>query len=655
MSLGTAYIKRSVSTEVKTRKWFDEQIHALFGKIKRLYPHQKRLFSQAKIIHALSFTFESFHDERFFKELQLSKAQMQLGKIKAKSQELNRALALVCEASFRALGIRPYVVQIMGALAIYENFIIQMSTGEGKTITAALAGVLKGWQGRGCHVITSNDYLATRDAAKMQPLYERCLLRVGALKQGLQPHERQKVYQNSVIYSTSNELLADFLRDQLDSEDALCYDSFLLNQLQCNYSNAQVSRGLESVIIDEADSVLADDAITPLIISIPRENAPLKKAIITAHQLAKELTSPSDYTTNSKHKEIYFTPKGKEHIQTIAQELPSIWRSYNRVEYLIRQALVAQEFYTQGVDYVIREDKIVIIDQSTGRLKPDTSWGSGMHQAVEAKEGLELTDPVETHIKMSFQRFFRLYKNISGMSGTLHYLQGELWSIYGLQTIQIPKRIPNQYSIYPPKIFKTQEHKFKAILEHIQAMHNQKRPILIGTTTLNDSKELSYQLAQLNIPHQLLHALYHEEEAAIIAKAGEVGRVTIATNMAGRGTDIALSQEAIALGGLHVVSTQKNDSKRIDMQLFGRSARQGQPGSVQEILSLEDTLLTKTLSLKILSFLEKWQDKKWGKSIALLTYKIIQRLKDSKASSIRKKMLHNDFSMSRNLSFSDRK
>ncbi|MBN2826263.1 MAG: hypothetical protein JXQ76_13110 [Campylobacterales bacterium] len=652
MSLGSAYLKRNIDAEIKTRSWFDEKVHALVGKAQSLYPHRRQLTKEAKIIHALSLEYSRLDERELDSALQ--KSRNAIRQQRTTNEEIYQALALVCEASFRSLGIRPYEVQIMGALAIQRNFIIQMSTGEGKTITAALAGVIKGWEGKGCHVITSNGYLAKRDAQIMSPLYRRCFLSVAALQQGMPTHERQKVYKAHVIYSTSNELLADFLRDQLDSNDATCYDTFLLNQLQRNYSNAQVSQGLHSVIIDEADSVLADDAITPLIISIPRANIPLQNAIKTAYHLSKKLYAPNDYTTNAKHKEVYLTPKGKEHIETLAQALPPIWRSLNRVEYLIKQALIVKEFYKEGVEYVIAEDKVVIIDQKTGRLKPDSSWGSGLHQAVEAREGLELSDPVETHIKMSFQRFFRLYKNISGMSGTLQRLQGELWSIYGLQTITIPKRIPNQYTIYPPKIHKTTQEKFEATLQHIQTMHQTQRPILIGTTTLNDSKELSYRLTQLGIEHQLLHALYHEEEAQIVAKAGEVGKVTIATNMAGRGTDISLSQEVVELGGLHVVSTQKNDSKRIDMQLFGRCARQGQAGSVQEILSLKDELLTKTLSPKIINFLTHKLETKWGKQLALTIYAIIQTLKDKKASSIRKKMLENDFSMSRNLSFSNR-
>ncbi len=654
IDLSKAYIKRNILNEVHTHKGFDAFTHSAFGRLKSFYPYQRKLLEQSERIATLSLSFQKLDDEAFDKMLQTHKNQARLGKLCSDEAVLETALALICEASFRVLGIRPYTVQILGALALFGNFVIQMHTGEGKTITATLTAILNGWLGKPCHIVTSNDYLAKRDADSMRELYERCYLTVGCITPEMENPERKANYLCNIVYATSNDILADFLRDQMARDDAIAYDKYLINALSSEDDESQVMRGLHTVIIDEADSVLADEATTPLIISVPIENKPLKDAIQTVQKIAKKLNEDEDYTLNANHKEVYFTKQGEKSIDDITQHLPAIWQSKNRREYLLKQALIAKEFYKKGNHYVILEDKIVIVDEKTGRLMPSRSWGGGLHQAVEAKESLELTDPTQTHIKMSFQRFFRLYRTVAGMSGTLQKLENELWHIYELTTMKIPKRVPNQYKIFPEKIFESKAQKWIAVIEEIEAIHELKRPILVGTRSISDSEALSNELKRLNIVHTVLHALHHKEEAEIIAKAGQKGSVIIATNIAGRGTDISLSKVSIDMGGLHVIATERHDSKRVDMQLFGRCARQGQPGSVQAILSLEDEIMMRKCPKWLREKFTKHIDSALWRKISIYTYIIIQNLTDKRQSKVRKGILAKDFSMSRALSFSEK-
>ncbi|CAA6808885.1 MAG: Protein export cytoplasm protein SecA ATPase RNA helicase (TC 3.A.5.1.1) [uncultured Sulfurovum sp.] len=650
--LSQKYQQTKMGKELKPLTGFDAQVNSFFASIRSFYPHHLFLFREAKKIHKLSLTYELLNEEQLFKKIEEIRVLFRLGKMKQDKKVLHQGIALVCEASFRSLKIRPYTVQIMGALAMYKNFIIQMHTGEGKTVTAALSGVLHAWSGKPCHVVTSNDYLALRDATTMEALYTYCHLSVGKISPEMQSEERVDNYKKSVVYATSNSILADFLRDQMESNYPVDFNNALINFLQKQDVSNQVLQGLHTIIIDEADSVLADEATTPLIISVPRENKPLKEAILSAKEISEPLEKGVDYEVNIRHKEVYLTHQGESYIDRLTEHLAPIWKSRNRREYLLKQALMAREFYIEGVHYIIDEGKLVIVDEKTGRLMPDRSWSAGMHQAVEAKENIEMSDPTETHIKMSFQRFFRLYENVSGMSGTLQKLKNELWHIYGLTTLKIPKRISNQYTILSEKIVGTKKEKWILVLEDIEKVYERGQPILIGTRSVQDSESLSRTLQKKMIPHQVLNALSHEQEAHIIQEAGHVYAVTIATNMAGRGTDIKLSQESIDLGGLHVISTERHDSRRIDMQLFGRSARQGEPGTVQAIVSLEDELLVKKSSKWIRERLQKKMNSFIWRKIALLFYKRIQNKSDKQASKMRKKILFNDFSMKKMLSFS---
>jgi len=653
INLSKAYQQKNLKKDSKPLDGFDAFMQTITGKLYSLYPHRLFLLREAKRIAKLSLTYKILNEEQFAKKVQEFKIKFRLGRVKKDRELLHQALALICEASFRTLKINPYTVQILGSLAMYENFIIQMHTGEGKTITAGLTAVLYAWGGKPCHIVTSNDYLASRDADELSDFYAICGLSVGFIDGKMQRDEKQINYKKSIIYATSNAILADFLRDQMESSYAEDFNALLLNGLKKEQKDESLVQGLHNIIIDEADSLLADEAIVPLIISVPKENRPLSDAIISFRDVSRELKESVHYTISSKHKEVFLTKEGEDFIEELSESFTALWKSKNRREYLLKQAIIARTFYLNGTHYVIVEGKLIIVDEKTGRLMPDRSWGGGMHQAIEAKEGIELSDPTETHIKMSFQRFFRLYKNISGMSGTLQKLESELWYIYRLATLKIPKRIPNRYKVLKEKIVKNKDEKWKLVIKEVAKVHKRKQPILIGTRSIEDSENLSNELKKINIKQQVLNALYYEKEAEIISKAGELGMVTIATNMAGRGTDIKLRQEALEVGGLHVIATERHDSERVDKQLFGRTARKGQPGTVQQIVSLEDDLLMNNTSKWFRNKAMSRVENIFWKPIILFEYKRLQKRSDRKASNMRRSILKNDFSVQGMLSFSE--
>jgi len=654
LNLSQSYIQMDFKEEQKPLSGFDAFVNTIVGKAYTLFPHKYILFKDAKKISKLSLSYELLNEEQFRDKIKEIRVKIKRSKGKVKKETLLHAFAIVCEASFRSLNIRPYSVQILGALSMYHNFIVQMHTGEGKTITAGLTAVLYAWGGRPTHVVTSNDYLALRDSETLMPFYELCGLSVGFIGAEMQTEQRGENYKKSIVYATSNEILADFLRDQMQSSSEYNFNTTLLNALKNNFNKNRVLQGLHNIIIDEADSLLADEATTPLIISIPKENKPLTNAIIFMNDISKSLIKEEHYTLNPKYKEVYLTQEGETFVEKLIENLNPLWKSKNRREYILKQTLVAKEFYFKGVDYVIVDEKLIIVDEKTGRLVPNRSWGNGLHQAVEAKENIPLSPPTQTHIKMSFQRFFRLYKNISGMSGTLQKLESELWYIYNLPTMKIPKRIPNKYKILKEKIVSNKDEKWSIVVENIKEVHQTKQPILVGTRTLEESESLSKALNEIGVPNQVLNALYHEEEAKIIEKAGALSMVTIATNMAGRGTDIKVDKEAVKLQGLYVITTERHSSERVDMQLFGRTARQGQPGMVQRVVSLEDELFVhKSFPLIRKIFKSKIDSSLWRYFI-IFYYKRIQKRSDKEASKRRREILLNDFATKQMLSFSEK-
>ena len=525
---------------------------------------------------------------------------------------LTEAMTVLSEIAWRTVGLRPYPVQIMGAMALYRGFLIELATGEGKSLTACFPAILAGWTKRPCHIITANEYLAGRDADELGPFYSFCNVSVGSVDNGMETMERRVAYQNDVVYTTSKEILADFLRDRLKMGSCHHPSRRIIKLMQKNGSQDReelVMRGLDTAIIDEADSVLIDEAVTPLIISHPMGNAHLEEACMKSGNMAETLTASMDYNIDRKHREITITRSGRKKIESLAGSLPGIWSSNIRREELIIQALTAREFYHRDKQYVVKEGRVVIVDEFTGRLMPDRTWRQGLHQAVEVKEGLKISDPSETLARLSFQRFFRFFRKLSGMTGTARESASEFWQIYSLPVIKIPTNKPCIRKQEPDKVCSSTDKKLKAVVDEVIKVHEMGRPVLVGTRNIKVSDKIASMLTKRGLPFHLLNALKHKEEADIVAAAGQQGVITIATNMAGRGTDIKLGKGVAGLGGLHVIATERNESMRIDRQLFGRCARQGDPGSAQAFVSMDDELFRRFLPSRLVRWFAAAVDK----------------------------------------------
>jgi preprotein translocase subunit SecA len=511
---------------------------------------------------------------------------------------LEEALAAIREAARRALGLHPFPVQLAGALALWHGRLAEMATGEGKTLTAGLAAVLRAWAGPGVHVITVNDYLAERDADRLRPLFEWCGVKSACVLGPMEAAERRAAYAAGVTYATAKEVLADFLRDRLrlgplEDPTRRLVREWVRPALRDRL--ATVQRGLAAAIVDEADSVLIDEAVTPLILSTRHPNPALLEACRQAAALAAGWRAGREFTVEARYREIRLTPAGEALLARQARDLPPLWRGRERSRELLVQALEAREFYRRDHQFLVENGRLVIVDEFTGRPMPLRTWREGMHQAVEAKEGLELSNPAETSARLSFQRFFRLYRHLAGMTGTAWEAAPELWRVYRLKTVRIPTHRPCRRVVEPPRFFATAAAKWDAVVEEIAACHARGRPVLAGTRHVAASEELAARLAARGVPCELLNANRLREEALIVAMAGQPGRVTIATNMAGRGTDIRLGDGVAGLGGLHVIATEWHASGRIDRQLFGRGARQGDPGGARAYASCEDELLLRYL------------------------------------------------------------
>lgn len=511
-----------------------------------------------------------------------------------RGEVLPQALAAVREVASRRLGERPYPVQLMGALALHRGWLAEMATGEGKTLTAGVAAVLTAWSGVPFHLITVNDYLAERDATWMTPLFATCGLSVGHVTGPMMPAERRRHYACDIAYTTSKEITADFLRDRLHLGQFTDVARWRVHQrfrLRGALPPGVVMRGLHSAIVDEADSVLIDEAVTPLIISGQGDEAVLRDLHARAGSVAEQLTEGVDYHVNQRFREIELLRPGRQRIAAAAEQWGERWRSGVQAAELVEQALAARRFFLRDRQYVIRDGKVVIVDEYTGRLMPNRKWRHGLHQAIEQKEGMEVSAPDTTLARMSFQRFFRLFRHLGGMTGTAWEVAGELWNLYRLPVVRIPPNRVNRRQQWPDRHFVTADEKWRAVVESIRTVREAGRPVLVGTRSVAASQELAERLRQSGCPFALLNAVQDSEEARIITEAGSPARITIATNMAGRGTDIRLGEGVAERGGLHVISTERHDSMRVDRQLFGRAGRQGDPGTAQAFVSMEDELL----------------------------------------------------------------
>ncbi len=583
----------AVSEPPELTNGLDAAMDGVIGAVRRRGGALRRLREEAERVMQLDAKFQALDDSALAARLGELRAQFRR-QTKERPAPVEEGLAAVREAAARRLGMRPRFVQLVGALALHRGFLAEMATGEGKSLTAAVASVLAGWSGRPCHVVTVNDYLAERDAHEFQPLYSACGLRAASVLGPMSPPERQRGHAADVTYTTSKELLADFLRDRLALGETQRPARWMVQQLrQPGAITGTVMRGLHHAIVDEADSVLIDEAVTPLIIAGSDGSGEPERAYRLAWQLAARLEPQVDYRVNARMRQIELLPAGVVKADAFTEHLPALWRSPSRRRELFEQALHAREFFHNGKQYVVQAGEVVIVDEFTGRLMPMRKWRHGLHQAIEAKEGVEMSALDETLARMSFQRFFRLFRRLSGMTGTGHEAAAEFWHVYRLPVVTIPLHRPRQRRDLPDRVFADAAGKWEAVAEEVARLHATGRPVLVGTRSVHASEELSERIAARGLDCAVLNATRHAEEAAIVAQAGEPGRITIATNMAGRGTDIKLGPGVAEAGGLCVVATERHESPRIDRQLYGRSGRQGDPGSAQAFVSVDDELLVR--------------------------------------------------------------
>jgi preprotein translocase subunit SecA len=504
-----------------------------------------------------------------------------------------QSFALVRETAGRVLGMRHFDCQLMGGWVLLKGMVAEMETGEGKTLVATLAAGTAALAGIPVHVITVNDYLTARDAEAMGPVYQALDLTVGCVTHDADLEARRAAYQCDVTYCTNKEITFDYLRDRIilgDREHPLRLQAEYLYGDEARVHRLRL-RGLHFAIVDEADSVLIDEARRPLVISkmagIEEERRFLEQAMMVADSLQDGL----DYRIEQASRKIELTDGGKQRVRELAVPLGPLWTGSIRREEFVRRALAARHLFHPDDHYLVHDGKIQIIDEFTGRVMADRSWEQGLHQLIEIKEGCEITRQNQTLARISYQRFFRRYLHLAGMTGTAREVQGELWSVYNLPVVRIHTNRPMRRTPYPDRVFPSIEAKWQAVVERIRQMHNEGRPVLVGTRSVAASEHASRLLTEAGLKHQVLNAKQDKEEAEIIARTGDSGCITIATNMAGRGTDIKLGPGVAERGGLHVILTERHEAARIDRQLAGRCGRQGDPGSYEAILSLGDPLL----------------------------------------------------------------
>lgn len=511
-----------------------------------------------------------------------------------------KSFALIREAAHRFVGMRHYDVQIAGGWAMLNGKIAEMETGEGKTLTATLAAGTAALAGFPVHVISVNDYLTARDAAWMKPVYEAIGLSVGCVTQDAEPFSRRAAYQCDIAYCTNKTVVFDYLRDRIVlrnkeqplvlQTDGLCAGEKIADRL--------LQRGLCFGIVDEADSILIDEARTPLIISGSAASADEEAFLRQALTLARELADGRDYRIDFTKRSVELSASGKEIIRERSASFGPLWQASIRREEVVEKALSAIHLFKRDEHYLVDGGKVQIVDEFTGRVMPDRSWEKGLHQLIEIREGCEVTGQRTTHARISYQSFFRRYLRLSGMTGTAREVRKELWDVYRLSVVRIATNRPVVRRYLPDVLFKTGVEKQHAVVARIKKLHAAGRPVLVGTRSVHASEQLSELLVKEEGPdHQVLNAWRVKEEAEIVAGAGKTGAVTIATNMAGRGTDIKLDEDARRCGGLHVILTERHEAGRIDRQLAGRCGRQGDPGSFEAMISMEDDIVQKEKGL----------------------------------------------------------
>ena len=519
-----------------------------------------------------------------------------VGRLAGRLARGDRNRLLVCEAlavshaqAARIIGQRPYRVQLMGALGLWHGRFIEMGTGEGKSLTAALVAPLLAWRWGRAHVITVNDYLAGRDASAFGPLFSAWGLTSGAVDGSMSPEQRRIAYGKQVVYGTAKQVTGDWLHDAVqlagrDSAWAALRDA----------GRSVLGVGRRAVIVDEADAVLIDDAVSPLIISEAGGEEALAAVFRQADRIASKLDDWADFRVKPDQRRATLTRRGEHRAGQLVQALEHpVWRGERRARELVERALEARRCFQRGRHYEVVEGRVVLVDEQTGRLLPDRSWQHGVHQAVEAKEEVAITADRTALAQVSFQRFFRGYPFLCGMTGTAAESAGEMERVYGRAVVRVPAHRPVRRARWRSKLFQDEATKLTALVEEAMDVRRRGRPVLIGTRSIDTSERIASMLRERGAVCEVLHALRHEAEAQIIASAGQASVVTVATNMAGRGTDITLDEQARDAGGLHVMLAEPNLAARVDRQFLGRAGRQGDPGSGRVYVSLEDDLIEK--------------------------------------------------------------
>lgn len=576
------YLERSTRPELR----IEEHLRAAMARLPRLSPRRRRrrFVEQASALEAeLQQLDQATLVQRF------RRACLQTRQHGFSEDLLVQAFAAVREAGARTVGMRHFDVQLLGGWAMLQGRVAEIATGEGKTLTASLSAAVAAAAGAAVHVVTVNDYLAARDAELLAPLYHYLGLSVGAIGQDMAPAERREQYARDIVYVSNKELVFDYLKDRLAAGGTAAGQARLRQLYLPGRQPALLLRGLHLAIVDEADSVLIDEAKTPLIISDISGEDQGAALYHTAVDLARRMV-PGQHFELRQGQEVWLKPAAEAALGQWTAGMTGLWSSALWRRELVTKALVALHAFHRDRHYIVMDGKVQIVDEFTGRSMPDRTWEQGLHQMVECKEGVDITGERRTLARITYQSFFRRYLMLCGMTGTALEVAAELRRVYDLDVVRIPPNKPNRRRRLGDTCWHTQAQRWEAVAERAVQLSRERRAVLIGTRSVEASERLGALLAERGVEHTVLNARQDRDEAQTVAQAGQPGRITVATNMAGRGTDIRPPPEVLESGGLHVILTEYHESRRIDRQLFGRSARQGEPGTVQSMVSLEDEL-----------------------------------------------------------------
>ncbi|MFT7227613.1 MAG: preprotein translocase subunit SecA [Methylophilaceae bacterium] len=643
--------------ELRDEEWLERIGLAVSGKVtRRIRARRSRVNSIVSLVTKVEDKFRGLDNDALLEQARELKKELRRDGLQ--NQLVAEAFALIRETADQILGMRHFNVQLIGGWVLLNGMVAEMETGEGKTLTATLPACTAAMAGIPVHVITVNDYLVERDCEAMRPVYEALGLSVAAVTAEMDHKSRQAAYACDVVYCSNKTIVFDYLRDRILLGASSSPLHLRLEKIYGADTRIRrlLLRGLHFAIVDEADSVLVDEARTPLIISSEISSEDEVLVAEQALNIAQQLSAGTDFDLIRAEHSVKLTAQGLERMVDLCKEMGGVWVGTLRREELVTQALTALYIFNKDEHYIIRDGKIQVVDEFTGRVMADRSWGQGLHQLIEKKEGCEVTPRREPLARISYQRFFRRYLHLSGMTGTAKEVAGELGSIYNLAVVRIPTHTPERRIHHRDRIFPTQREKWQAVAERVEELHVIGVPILLGTRSVADSEVASVMLTERGLAHRVLNAKQDHEEANIIASAGEKGQIIIATNMAGRGTDIKLGKGVSELGGLHVILSERHEAGRIDRQLAGRCARQTDPGSFEAILSMEDPVL-----LSHLKGVTKWlarsvgeQDSRIGQVAKVQLMNFAQYRTEHAQSKVRKNLLKSDRQTGSVLSFSGR-